>query len=105
MTERKEDKMKNGTKPRFTLDRYTEEPPVSPEEEARGALEELHAMAWKAAERIEEILRDSAVPDSRKIALAQLVLDRVYGKPQQAVEVDAKNIPQVIFVGGDRIAD
>ena len=40
-----------------------------------------------------------------RIKCSEILLDRVYGKPQQAVEVDAKNIPQVIFVGGDRIAD
>ena len=40
-----------------------------------------------------------------RIKCSEIVLDRVYGKPQQAVEVDAKNIPQVIFVGGDQIAD
>ena len=40
-----------------------------------------------------------------RIKCSEILLDRVYGKPQQAVEVDAKNIPQVIFVGGDKIAD
>ena len=40
-----------------------------------------------------------------RIKCSEILLDRVYGKPQQAVEVDAKNIPQVIFVGGDKVAD
>lgn len=47
-------------------------------------------------------------PDAKldlRVRCSEIVLDRVYGKPQQAVEVDAHNIPQVIFVGGDKIAD
>ena len=40
-----------------------------------------------------------------RVKCSEIVLDRVFGKPQQAVEVDAKNIPQVIFVGGDKVAD
>lgn len=74
----------------------------------------------KTPEDIKEMLR-GATPDACRLLCAtindtnaklelrikcsEIVLDRVYGKPQQAVEVDAKNIPQVIFVGGDKIAD
>lgn len=56
-----------------------------------------------------KLLCDTISDENAKIDLrikcSEIVLDRVYGKPQQAVEVDAKNIPQVIFVGGDQIAD
>jgi len=52
-----------------------------------------------------DTINDTDAKIELRIKCSEIVLDRVYGKPQQAVEVDAKNIPQVIFVGGDRIAD
>lgn len=50
-------------------------------------------------------INDETVRLELRIKCSEIVLDRVFGKPQQAVEVDAKNIPQVIFVGGDSVAD
>ena len=52
-----------------------------------------------------ETINDTGARLELRIKCSEIVLDRVYGKPQQAVEVDAKNIPQVIFVGGDQVAD
>lgn len=52
-----------------------------------------------------DTINDTEAKLELRIKCSEIVLDRVYGKPQQAVEVDAKNIPQVIFVGGDKIAD
>ena len=52
-----------------------------------------------------DTINDENAKIDLRIKCSEIVLDRVFGKPQQAVEVDAKNIPQVIFVGGDRIAD
>ena len=52
-----------------------------------------------------ETINDTEAKLELRIRCSEIVLDRVYGKPQQAVEVDAKNIPQVIFVGGDQVAD
>lgn len=52
-----------------------------------------------------DTINDPEAKTELRIKCSEIVLDRVYGKPQQAVEVDAKNIPQVIFVGGDQIAD
>lgn len=40
-----------------------------------------------------------------RVQCANTIIDRVMGKPQQAVQVDAKNIPQVVIVGGDKVAD
>ncbi|MBQ2095403.1 MAG: hypothetical protein II474_05825, partial [Firmicutes bacterium] len=40
-----------------------------------------------------------------RVQCANAIIDRVMGKPQQAVQVDAKNIPQVVIVGGDKVAD
>ena len=52
-----------------------------------------------------DTINDENAKIDLRIKCSEIVLDRVFGKPQQAVEVDAKNIPQVIFVGGDKIAD
>lgn len=52
-----------------------------------------------------ETINDQDAKLELRIKCSEIVLDRVYGKPQQAVEVDGKNIPQVIFVGGDKVAD
>ena len=50
-------------------------------------------------------INDPAAKLELRIKCSEIVLDRVYGKPQQAVSVDASSIPQVIFMGGDKIAD
>ncbi len=65
----------------------------------------LCATAPDAAEVLIGILNDDAAPLSLRVKCAEIILDRGYGKPRQAVEVDAKTAPQVIFMGGDRIAD
>lgn len=50
-------------------------------------------------------INDETAKLELRIKCSEIVLDRVYGKPQQAVEVDAHNIPQVVFIGGDKVAD
>lgn len=65
----------------------------------------MSKMTPKVVAQMEEALNSEETKLSDKIKIWEIILDRVYGKPQQAVEVDAKNIPQVIFVGGDQIAD
>lgn len=50
-------------------------------------------------------INDESAKLELRIKCSEIVLDRVYGKPQQAVEVDAKSIPQVVFIGGDKVAD
>ena len=52
-----------------------------------------------------EIMLDPKQPAAVRLTAAKMIVEYDLGKPRQAVEVDAKNIQQVIFVGGDQIAD
>lgn len=51
------------------------------------------------------IVNNSKSKDNDRIKAAEVLLDRGYGKPVQSVDLDAKNIPQVVFVGGDNVPD
>ena len=74
--------------------------PLSPE-----IKDMLLPLGEKSVAALKKVLEDPKAKDSDKLRSTEIVLDRLLGKPQQAVELDAKNIPQVIFVGGDKIAD
>lgn len=52
-----------------------------------------------------KIVNDDNAKDSDRIRAAEVILDRGFGKPVQAVDLDAKNIPQVVFTGYGDIAD
>ena len=71
----------------------------------RGYPEVFRAAAQDAAEVLICVMNDKDAPLSLRVKCAEIILDRGYGKPRQAVEVDAKTAPQVIFMGADRIAD
>ena len=68
-------------------------------------MEMMKAATVDAARLLVNTINDESVRIDLRVKCSEIILDRVMGKPQQAVEVDAKNIPQVIFVGGDKIAD
>ncbi len=74
-------------------------------EAVKNAKTAMSKMTPKVVEQMEEALNSEDTKLSDKIKIWEIIFDRVYGRPQQAVEVDAKNIPQVIFMGGDSIAD
>ena len=59
----------------------------------------------KACEVLCQIIGDEDARDSDRIKAAEVILDRAWGKAVQAVDVDAKNIPQVVIVGGDNVPD
>lgn len=59
----------------------------------------------RALEVLVKIVNDDEAKDADRIRAAEVIFDRGYGKPRQAVDLDATSIPQVIFVGGDDIAD
>ena len=67
----------------FTLDRNSEVAVPNPKADAEDAMDKLHAMAYRAAVRMEEILGNPEIPDSAKLPLVNIVLDRVYGKPEE----------------------
>lgn len=58
-----------------------------------------------ACEVLCKIVNDDNAKDSDRIRAAEVILDRGFGKPVQAVDLDAKNIPQVVFTGYGDIAD
>lgn len=68
-------------------------------------LEMLKAATVDAARLLVDTVNDEHAKLDLRIRCCEIVMDRVYGKPQQAVQLDAENLPPVIFVGGDRIAD
>lgn len=51
-----------------------------------------------------QIMIDKEENTSNRLTAAKMIAEYDLGKPRQSVEVDA-NIPQVIFVGGDKVAD
>jgi len=67
--------------------------------------EAFRAKSTDALNVLVRIVNDQGAKDTDRIRAAEIILDRGYGKPQSSVEIDATNIPQVIFVGGDKIAD
>jgi hypothetical protein len=51
------------------------------------------------------IVNDESARHADRIKAAEVILDRGFGKPVQAVDLDASSIPQVVFMGADDIAD
>ena len=54
----------------------------------------------KRAERVQigEWIAQAA-RDAERLRAAEIILDRGYGKPTQAVDLNASDIPQIVFVG------
>ena len=59
----------------------------------------------RACEVLCQIINDEGARYSDRIKAAEVIMDRAWGKAVQAVDVDAKNIPQVVIVGGDNVPD
>ena len=85
------------------LDRDSElETPV-PDMDAKGALDKLRGLAFRTAVRMEEILKDRNVPDAAKLALVDIILDRVYGKPDEMLQIQSSE--HEVEKASERIAD
>ena len=67
--------------------------------------EAFRAASGDACRVLCEIVNDFSAKDADRIRAAEAILDRAWGKPVQAVDVDARNIPQVVFIGGDNVPD
>ena len=93
--------MKKEAPKHFTLDRDTVLPCPVPEEDAQSALEQLRGMAYRAAARIETILKNPKIPDSAKLPLVNIVLDRVYGKPEEMLSIQSDE--RALEKSGERI--
>ena len=59
------------------------------EEAARDALTTLRGLAEDAADRMKEILDSAAIPDGMKIAVINMVLERVYGRPEEMLRIES----------------
>lgn len=53
----------------------------------------------KAIETAKKIMLDEGARASDRLRAAEIILDRGYGKPVQAVDLDASSVPQVVFIG------
>ena len=71
------------------LDRKSEIEPSAPDTDAEKALNRLRGLAYCAACRIEEILADKKIPDAAKLQLVNIVLERVYGKPDEMLKIQS----------------
>lgn len=67
--------------------------------------EAFKAQCPKALDILVGIMNDPVSKDNDRIRAAEIILDRGYGKPAQAVELETKNVPRVVFVGENDILD
>lgn len=74
-------------------------------QETREGKKLLRDAAPSACKLLCDTINDPGAKLELRIKCCEIVLDRVYGKPQQSVEVDSTTVPQIVFVGGDRIAE
>ena len=56
---------------------------------ARDALTTLRGLAEDAADRMKEILDNAEIPDGMKIAVINMVLERVYGRPEEMLRIES----------------
>ena len=61
----------------------------TPEAAARDALKTLQGLAEDAADRMKEILDNAEIPDGMKIAVINMVLERVYGRPEEMLRIES----------------
>ncbi|MBO7670133.1 MAG: hypothetical protein J6S60_06040 [Oscillospiraceae bacterium] len=61
--------------------------------------EAFRAACPDALEVLKRILTNEGAKDSDRIRCAEIILDRGYGKPVQAVDLDGNVVPQVVIVG------
>ena len=76
-------------------------------QEQKDALQQIRDLAPKAAEEMRRILDDPKAPNSLKLRVAEIVLDRAYGKPKQEIDASLNRGEDFVLeiVGGDENAD
>lgn len=90
-TGRKPDRDKKG---RFIKGNKNGGRPQLPEELKQA----FRASSADALDVLKKILRDEHARDADRIRCAEIILDRGYGKPVQAVDLDTNTVPQVVFI-------
>jgi hypothetical protein len=71
----------------------------------REIMELARASAADAIELAVSYIKDPEMSPRVRMAAANLLLDRAYGKPTQAVDMDVHNGPAVVFTGCDDVPD
>lgn len=56
---------------------------------ARDTLKTLQGLAEDAADRMKEILDNAEIPDQMKITVINMVLERVYGRPEEMLRIES----------------
>ena len=56
-------------------------------EKGMDPLNQIHAMAYLAAQRMEQILSNEAMPDRAKMQVIDMILDRTYGSPETTMKI------------------
>lgn len=76
-------------------------------QEQKDALQQIRDLAPKAAEAMRRILDDPKAPNSLKLRVAEIVLDRAYGKPKQEIDASLNRGEDFVLeiVGGDENAN
>ena len=68
-------------------------------------VELCRALSPKAIETAKEIMLDKNASAQSRLKAAEIILDRGYGKPQQAVNLEVEKVAPVIFIGADEVAE
>ena len=70
--------------------------------EQRDALEAVKSLAPDAVETMERLLKAEDTPAALKVRIAEIVLDRAYGKPKQSADVNFPHYGEdfEIVIGG-----
>ena len=67
--------------------------------------EMLKGAAPDACKLLVKYMNDDTIRPELRIKCCEIIFDRVYGKPIQGVDLDVNKLPQVVFVGDDKIYD
>ena len=63
----------------------------------------MQAAIPDAVRYLAALIADESARNADRVRAAEILMDRVYGKPQQSVDLDATSIPHVIIVGADEL--
>lgn len=72
--------------------------------EQRDALEAVKSLAPDAVETMERLLKAKDTPPALKVRIAEIVLDRTYGKPKQSADVNFSHYGEdceIVITGGE----
>lgn len=76
-------------------------------QEQKDALQQIRDLAPKVAEEMRRILSDPQASNTLKLRVAEMVLDRAYGKPKQEIDASLNRGEDFVLeiVGGDEDVD